>query len=226
MLGHYLNSSTLYGYWPLQTNANDSSSNGYNMSSVTGVTYSVAGGRFGSGATFVNTASVYNGITYPTTVQNRTVSAWIYPTAFSGSGGTVRNYIWSQTIGAGGGALSFRLTSGVPIYQIYNGSNYGVASTYTCSLNVWTHLCVTVNGTTIKYYVNGVLHDTQTATGTISNFVPTYVNVGSIVGTYATGSNADSFVGNLCEVIVDNSVWSAIQIQKYYTQCKGRFAIT
>ena len=34
MLGHYLNSSTLYGYWPLQTNANDSSSNGYNMSSA------------------------------------------------------------------------------------------------------------------------------------------------------------------------------------------------
>jgi len=228
MLGHYLNSSTIFGYWPLQSNANDLSGNGYNLGSGSGSpTYAISNGRFGSGMNIPGGYAYGLAVGVSLTVtQNKTISCWIYPTGFTYTGGQSNCWIFGENISASeSDCIGLALHNGYPYYMVYNGTNYATTSTYLCTVNTWINLIVTVNGTSHKYYINGVLHDTQTAGGSISNFTATQINVTSIDGNYANGNYDDPFIGNICEVIVDNSVWSAIQIQKYYTFCKGRFVV-
>jgi hypothetical protein len=225
MLGHYLPStSTTICYYPLGSNLNDLSGNSYNLTSGQ-VTLSATTGKFGGCAVYANNYNAQFSGTLPATTTSITISAWVYQTSASGSS-TNYEYIWSQCLYTNGTSWTFRglaTNSGV-LTWINNtyGTAYVTASTYTLSLNTWTHVAVTISGTTISFYVNGVFHDSQTAGGSFI-FTPGIMNGGSVFGGVAPGDYNASWVGSMCELIVEPSVWTDIKIRKYYTFCKGRF---
>jgi hypothetical protein len=231
MLGHFISSVTTntLGYWPMTANATtDLSGNSFTLTNNAGVTYSATLGKFGGCGVFANNGTAGFAGTIPAMTTTKTFSVWVYQTSLTGSG-TNYEYLWSETYYSSATVYTYRgiaLNNGVLTYvdNTY-GTSYVTASTYTNSLNAWTHLLVTVSGTSIRFYVNGVFHDAQTASGSTSNATPGFIEVGSLYGSVAPGDYGGSIVGNLCEVIVENTVWSAIQIQKYYTWCRGRFGI-
>ena len=91
-------------------------------------------------------------------------------------------------------------------------------------LSKWTHILCTysLGIPTASFYMNGAFMDTPTPTGT-------YTTVGTLdhclcVGcSYLYSSPQDELVGNICEVIFENTQWSASKISRYYSYCTGKF---
>jgi len=226
MLGHYLGGGTsqTIGYYPLQSNANDSSGNGYNMTTTTNTTYSATTGRFGAGAICGATSVMYLTSATPAIQPTATFSCWVYITAYPTSG----NYFafFSQANNSGPNYfLEFRIgTSGY--LMIYNSSSTIISYTSTKALiplSKWTHIaCTYILGTSCSFYMNGAFEDSPTGSGT-------YTTIGTLTHSiclgcsYSYSSPQDDLVGNMCESIFENTQWSAIKIQKYYTGCLGRF---
>jgi hypothetical protein len=104
-----------------------------------------------------------------------TVEAWIYPTAFaatSASGSIFCKHGWSSgekgyvlRAGDPSGILSFNLAGdslGTNVSWKHAESPAG-----SLTLNTWTHVAGTFDGTSVKVYVNGVLVGTTAFTGGI-----------------------------------------------------------
>ena len=152
----------------LSTNYNGTASNiiyDYN-GTASNITY--ATGKFGKAAVFngsnssiilpQNTDFDLNGAgSFSIWINRNTTSQkWIFEKANGGSG----TYGWQ---------LYFN--SGQYIFQMHNTSN-GVATVYSgtsVSINTWEHIVVTHDGSNVfKMYLNGVLKDTSTLSGTVS----------------------------------------------------------
>lgn len=160
----------LVGYWPFNGNANDESGNG-NNGIVNGATLSED--RFGNpNKAYLFTASNKNHITLNSTfgnfgTSNFTVSAWVKKnlssgTIFSKRTGGNRNYKWWEF-----GFDSFDVNE-----SYTNHSNIIFDTNTTLQSNIWYHLVGVRDGTTIKYYVNGNLYETNT-TPLIQNIINT-----------------------------------------------------
>ena len=114
-------------------------------------TYSAA---VNGGSAYFNGSTDY--LTIPTNAAwrlrdtNFTVELWFYPTGNAGA--------WRQLVGtrSSGGPTSWQLT-----ISNTNGLNYYDGTTYSTgqaiALNTWYHLAVVRNGTTMTFYLNGVL---------------------------------------------------------------------
>jgi hypothetical protein len=89
----------------------------------------------------------------------RTIEAWVYPTA-AGQNGAIFNY-GTPTPNQRSGIL---LISG-RLY--YVGENNDLSGGTTLSVNTWSHVAATYDGSTLKLYVNGVL-DAQSNPGAFS----------------------------------------------------------
>lgn len=89
------------------------------------------------------------------------------------------SYGWSVQIGTGSS----------PIYLYASGKTQ----------SVWYHLAVTYSGTTVKFYVNGVLRDTKTGTYNRNTTYPFYV------GTNTSNPWYSGFTGAIDEVRVWNT---------------------
>lgn len=83
-----------------------------------------------------------------------TIECWAY----------VRNAGSFPQILSDGGTIEFRLNSGTlkPEF-VYDGAS-AVTANNAISLNTWTHLAVSYDGTTVRLYVNGVLDNSGTVT--------------------------------------------------------------
>jgi len=121
-------------------------------------------------------------LNYPTTADTNYVNSNVTPTttnAFStdivfqslGFSGELNRTNWWVSDNNPSGAPDFwtRLSSGNPnteiaIYLSANEQN----ETYTTVLNDWQHLCITWNGSTITYYLNGSSIGTDARSTTLS----------------------------------------------------------
>lgn len=107
-----------------------------------------------SPATALNFDGVDDYVTAPAGVYfngNLTVEAWVYPKSYAS---------WSRVIDFGNGpnANNVLLTitdgaSGAPQFHV---NNQFFRSNKKLTLNTWNHLAVTVNGTAVTFYINGV----------------------------------------------------------------------
>jgi fibronectin type 3 domain-containing protein len=181
----------------------DSSGNG-NTGTIVGATWN-AGGKYGSALTFNGTSSRVDIPDSPSLhlTTGMTLEAWVNPTT-SPNGwrdivykGNDNYYLeGSTTTGsrpAGGGT--------------FGGSNANAFGASPLTTNVWTHMAVTYDGSTIRLYVNGVLAGSQAKTGTIT----TSSNPLQIGGDNFFGNQY--FNGSIDEVRVYSGALSVAAIQ-------------
>ena len=188
----------------LNGNSADSSGNG-NNGTDTAITYSQSNGRFGMGAGFNgSTSKIAYASSASLTPQTFTIGAWVKLNSTSNFpiwGGD--NVVGGITVKAGGyGAVDksniANLVTGVKAY----------------TAGVWTHLMATYNSSTdlCVLYKDGEYDNSATSNQT---FTQTNQAVGR--------NNAEWANGSIDEFIMENRVWTASEVKKYYTYAKGRF---
>ena len=89
-----------------------------------------------------------------------TIEAWVYMTAYS-TGGSA--FLFSPIFAKGATYINFGVRNGAVRFYWFDGAGKTLDSTSTSDvpLNTWTHIAVTISGTTLKIYVNGTLNTTS-----------------------------------------------------------------
>jgi hypothetical protein len=88
-----------------------------------------------------------------------TMSLWFYP---KGLNGVIVSELDSQTPSAGFHATNIEIVNGFVKYRVWPGT--AITTSTAINLNLWYHLAIVYDGSTIKAYLNGVLQGTQTYT--------------------------------------------------------------
>lgn len=149
---------------------------------------SVASGKFGKGgASFNGSQAVY----LPSMALSAcTISAWAYLTSSS----------YRSILGSISGGVEFRVESGSNVLGFLKENTAGMGNSSTAvSLAAWSHVAVTYDGATVRFYVNGAAAGTSAATQTFA------------AGNYQIGAaaNGENWVGNLDELHLSTSIRSA-----------------
>ena len=165
----YVPTNGLLGYWSFNGSANDNSGNG-NDGVVNGATLTTD--RFGNANSAYNFVKANNNyITMNNTIGNFgtsdfTISVWFLSTDAISS--HIINKRYSQSWGNYWELSKFLFG----INDTNNNSNYNVINnTQAQTQNTWYNIIVTRSGTSMKYYINGLLYQTviTTVINNISN---------------------------------------------------------
>lgn len=200
-------SNGLVGWWRLNGNANDSSTNGLN-GSVTGA--SLTTGKSGSSNnaySFPGSGAYINlGNSASFNQTELTMSAWVRPNAFSGD----------HTIMAKESDYKYRMTSSS--VMVLAGANVGWTHTPSCgysfSTSTWYFIVMTMSSTSgrIKMYVNGTEICDQAGPSKA-----TYSNNPLIIGSYNTSGN-EGFNGVIDDARFYNRAISAGEVSQLYAE--------
>jgi hypothetical protein len=161
----------LVAYWALDGNANDRSPNA-NNGSANGTTPTT--NRFGDAnrAFYFSGSGAYVGVpdSLSLDVTNMTLAFWFrmdtsdtareLVNKFGGNG----NIAFGSEYLASDGKIRFRIST-----DGSNGTVSDCASTTTIAMGTWYHFAGTYDGATMKTYINGILENTWTASGSIYN---------------------------------------------------------
>jgi hypothetical protein len=134
-----------------------------------------------------------------------TIELWVYMTAYNASGGRI--------LSAGGGVGSFNSTTGIHWllssnatgidFQFWAGSIASGLGASAVSLNVWTHIALSYDGTTVRQFINGVLSISLPQTVAAPSTTPSLA-IGELVGATAGATNA--FSGYLDDIRITKGV--------------------
>jgi hypothetical protein len=117
-------------------------------------TYHTAGNSGILGTSITNTGNAFIQAYGETLGNNITINLWLYPTAGgSGNNRTIADY-GAQGLANGCGLW---LNASYQVGFRYNGTNAVFNSAMALTLNTWTMITATYDGTTVKLYLNGVL---------------------------------------------------------------------
>lgn len=138
-----------------------------------------------------------------------TVEAWVYYNAVGGTSSysviTCKGYPWNWLLEDQGGIFNFRISTS-------NVGDSNLSSNYEHGLKTWNHVVATYDGSTQKIYVNGVLKNSQSLTGTIET-----VSSNMYIGCYTPTSY--NLTGKLAILRIYSTALSASQIlQNFYAQ--------
>ncbi len=161
-------------------------------------------GKYGNALVFNGTSSL---VTIADTAAlhlttGMTVEAWVNPTLVNGAWRDVvykgdDNYYLEATTTRSGGrpGAGFRLPANIEVFGTSN-----------LALNTWTHIAMTYNGTTLRFYVNGVQVASSNRSGSmITSTNPLQIGGDSIYGQF--------FQGTIDDVRVYNVALTQAQIQ-------------
>ena len=185
-----------------------------NTGTISGAAWT-SSGRYGSALSFNGSSNriIINDSNSLDLKTGMTLEAWVYPTSLSGW----RSVILKET--SGGLAYALYAYDNAPHPAVYintGGSDMSAVGTTGISVNTWTHLAATYDGTTLRLYVNGV----QAGTRTISGSIPASTSPLSIGGNSVWG---EYFSGQIDEVRVYSRALSQAEIQ---TDMNTAIAIT
>jgi hypothetical protein len=191
-----------------------------NGTDAVGVTYgagAVASGgdqaAYYSGAG-INTVVPFNGGINPASASPFSIEFWAFPTSWDNDDAPVANRV-SASPRSGWAFFQRGETEGWNL-RMYNGagSDYGWDLTGgTASLNVWTHVVATWDGSAAKLYVNGILADdinNPTKNGVYN--ASTTANL-----TIAASDSGSPFSGGIDEVAFYGAALSPSQIASHFS---------
>jgi hypothetical protein len=145
-----------------------------------------------------------------------TVEAWVKYNAQGGATAKTYSVItyksgWGWLLEDQSGQFNFRISTSVT-------ADSNVNSSYSHGLNTWNHVVGTYDGTSQKIYVDGILKNSTSLTGTI-NVAGNTVRLGNYEGDY-------NLTGNIGVVRVYNKALSAAEVAQNYEAQKSKFANT
>jgi hypothetical protein len=203
----------------------DSSSNDNHGTPGSGST-SVTSGKIGHARNFNATANGYVSVADANSLDltdNFTIDAWIYRTAASGDVQIIERKI--DSVNDTGYQLLLN-SDGRLVLQFGDGGGgwpYGTSIGNTAvGLNQWHHLAVSRSGTSVKYYIDGLLDATTTvgANPAAANAETLYLGNKPDQGTtYALAARLDEFR-------ISNSVRTAAEIRQAYEYGRRSHAVT
>jgi hypothetical protein len=141
------------------------------------------------------------------------VEAWVKPT---GGQNTWRTLVGSWASGGGGSEKGYWLgisgDDNTWRWQIGTGSGVGQVYGPGPTLNSWTHVVGTYDGTTARFYLNGASVGSVTTTYTANALRPT------VIGAYQPGAGSYQMFlpGLIDDVAVYNRALSATEVQLHY----------
>lgn len=199
--------SALVANYPFNGNANDESGNGNNgILPGVGFNPTLTSDRFGN----ANSAYSFDGgdwieATNSTSLQltnSYTISAWVKPNVFQVGPPNQSNFILAKNVQFQEGHYNLQYSDfldGNPgaltpsqmnfVSSLYKGgtewSAYPNPVTQPTELNKWYQVVSTFDGTNLKLYVNGVLRNSTTVSGTFGTLSTGNLNIGrSVAGEY------------------------------------------
>jgi PKD repeat protein/glucose/arabinose dehydrogenase len=205
-------------YWRLGeasgTSAADASGNGRTGSYVASPTLGAPGALTGDSNTAVgfNGSSQYVNVPYVAALNPAqfTVEAWAYVT---GGQGTYRSLVTSRDYSTNNARGYVIYAAQDNTWQLWNGagSGWGIAYGPPVTLNQWTHLVGTYDGTTMRLYVNGTLV-ASTPSGFVQNTQrPLWIATGR------TESTPTFYLpGRVDEVAIYGSALAEARVQAHY----------
>lgn len=219
-------SNGLIGYWKMDESSANSCTGGVNDTcdssgnandgTWTGST-TAAAGKFGNGASFSGGASDY--ISIPDNdlfegTSQLTASIWVYDDAFTGVQHDFFNK-GGEPYAADSTWAFYRSSLGVTA-KVSNGTTYVVMTAISGTFinDAWNLVTLTYDGTTTRFYINGILQDTDSLTGN------TDTNTHAVRIGGHTETN-DGFNGKLDEARVYNRALSPAEIQQLYSYAPG-----
>lgn len=163
---------------------------------------STAQSQFGGASGLLDgTASCH--VTTPNTADfqfgsgNFTIEAFIRPTS-NVDGTIVAN--WRGVSATDCAWIFYRASNGKLTFSYgVGGVNLGLASTGTIALNIWTHVAVVRNGTSLMLFIGGVLDSSFSLVGSLNYFAVEPIVIGAI-SVAATGSGSNRYVGYIDEL--------------------------
>jgi len=168
---------------------------------------------------YVNISSISFG-------QAFTVSAWIKPTAWGSSGDSYIHNLFCNENGAGStfcfrigskGQYALRQKLAAAIYQTNNAND--LESNSDLSLDVWQHVTASWDGSNIRFYINGALDRTQSASYTMDSGTHDFM-----VG-HSPEQNRP-YQGQIDELRVWNISLSATEVYQQYISNLNKFNST
>lgn len=182
--------NSLVGWWRMNENygevlvqdisgfSNNGTWNGNSTNNVTS-------GRFGN-------ALLFDGVNDYVSISNAdnlnissaiTIEAWINPIEAKNSG------IVAKRLETGSENVNYNLYfSSDNKIGFYNGTLPTVNTINTIPLNVWSHIAVTITGTTLKFFINGALDSTQTMGLGATNAHPFLIGSDGFLSEYFNGA--------------------------------------
>jgi PKD repeat protein len=191
--------------------AKDDSGNG-NTGTIEGASW-VAGGRYGKALSFNGVNSMVSIATSASLNLSKamTLSAWVYPTATqSGRRTIILKEANAYSLYASSSAGPLRPAAGGTV----NGQGTYVYGPSPNPVNAWTHLALTYDGATLRFYVNG----TQVASQARAGAFQINANVMRIGGTYI---NSEFFKGLIDEVRIYNRALTQSEIKTAMAKAVG-----
>jgi hypothetical protein len=206
-------------YWRLGeasgTTAADASGNGRTGSYVATPTLGAPGALNGDSNTSVgfNGTSQYVNVPYAAALNPAqfTVEAWAYVT---GGQGTYRSIVTSRNYSTNNARGYVIYAAQDNTWQLWDGAGAGWGIVYgpPVTLNQWTHLVGTYDGTSLRFYVNGTLIGTTPAGYVQNTDRPLWIATGR------TETTPTFFLpGRVDEAAVYGSALSAARVQAHYS---------
>lgn len=132
---------------------------------------------------------------------------------------TTSGATWKNIISGGCGDIIFTVNGNVLNFgaQCNSPIPHANYSTTVVNTGAWFHAVATYNGAQVKIYINGILENTYTRSGT---FTPGVLRVGS-----NNAGSSEFFNGDLPLVKVYNRALTATEVASNYKAIKGRFNI-
>ena len=162
-------------------------------------------------------------VTTSSTAASLGISNDVTISIFTKRAASPTNALQGQAGFGSGGSISIKNSSNY-VADVYSANstryviNITTAGSMTSYENVWVNLCVTVNGATVKTYLNGVLINTQAMDTTIKAFTSEIFGLGAGYGYYR-------MQGDISIASVYNRALTDSEIQQNFNAHRGRYGI-